>query len=83
MFVCCVVEFFDGVHFSFKVSWAWFRRFVAGVRVVSAKVPAFVTKLPGVRGVGSFLGLFRIWGWVSRSWLLVLPVWEGSLFVRV
>ena len=57
--------------FSFKVIWARFRRFVASVRVVSAKVPAFVTVLPGVRGVVSFLGLFRVWDWVSWSWLLV------------
>ena len=66
-----------------KVSWALFRRFVAGVRMVSAKVPAFVTELPGVWRVGSFLGLFRICGWVCWSWLLVLLVWEGSLFVRI
>jgi hypothetical protein len=50
----------DGVQFSFKVSWAWFRRFVAGVRVMSTKVPAFVTVFPGVWRVGSFIGLFRI-----------------------
>ena len=77
------MEFFDSVQFDFKVSWAWFRRFVAGVRVVSAKVPAFVTEFPGVWRVGSFLGLFRICGWVSWSWLLVLLVWEGSVSVGV
>jgi len=73
----------DDVQFSFKISWARFRRFVAGVRVVSAKVPTFVTVFPGVRRVGSFIGLFRIWDWVSWSWLLFLLVWEGSLFVRI
>ena len=65
VFECCFVEFMDGVQFSFKVSWARFRRFVAGVGVVSAKVPAFVTVFPGVRRVGSFIGLFRIWDWVN------------------
>ena len=65
VFECCIVEFLDDEKFSFKVGWAWFRRFVAGVRVVSAKVPAFVAVLPGVRRVGSFLGLFRVCGWLA------------------
>ena len=50
---------------------------------MSAEVPAFVTVLPGVRRVGLFLGLFRFFGWVSWSWLLLLLVCKGSLFVGV
>ena len=69
---------------SFKFRRTWFLiGFRAFVRVVLSKSPAAVAVLPRVRGVRSFLGLFRTRIWVSWSWLLVLLVWEGSLFIRV
>ena len=47
---CSVCVLLGGVYGWCSV-WAWFRRFVAGVKVVSPKVPAFATELPGVRRV--------------------------------
>ena len=68
---------------SFKVQWALRRRLHAGVRVVFPKLPAVVAVFPGVWSVWSFLGVFRIWDWVSRSWLLIRFVLMKFSFLRV
>jgi len=46
-------------HFKFRRTW-FLVGFRAFVRVVFSKSPAAVTVFPRVRGVRSFVGLFRV-----------------------
>ena len=42
------VEFVDGGQFCFKVSWAWLRRFVAGVKSSERQSPSICCSRYGV-----------------------------------
>ena len=62
-----LMKFVEVFLCSFRVQWAWYRFSGACIRIVFAKLPAFVAIFPRVRRVWSFLGLICIWYWVGRS----------------
>ena len=62
-----LMKFVEVFLCSFEVQWAWYRFSGACIRIVFAKLPAFVEIFPRVRRVWSFLGLICIWYWVGRS----------------